>query len=165
MTRATYLALFEVLVTQVHQATSQPEFRYHYCNTSSNTTANSTCWTNLNTILSNLTSDKQIDYGFYNLSHGNYPNAVYTVGLCRGDVMSDFCHSCLKNSSVLLPLLCPDQKQDFGMYDECMLSYSRHLNIRQEGRSYNYCLNVEREHCNKLEQLQSSPNRIAAKYE
>ncbi|XP_054786898.1 cysteine-rich repeat secretory protein 38-like [Prosopis cineraria] len=127
MARATYLALFQflcVLVTQVYQATSQPEFRYYYCNTSSNTTANSTYQTNLNTILSNLTSNKQIDYGFYNLSHGNYPNTVYTVGLCRGDVMSDFCHSCLKNASVLLPLLCPDQKEAFGMYDECMLSYS-----------------------------------------
>ncbi|XP_028786256.1 uncharacterized protein LOC114742162 [Neltuma alba] len=125
MARA-YLALLQflcVLITQfLYEAISQPELRYHYC--SSSKTASSTYQTNLNTLLSNLTSNKQIDYGFYNLSYGSYPNTIYAVGLCRGDVMPELCRSCLKNSSVLLPQLCPNQKQAFGMYDECMLSYS-----------------------------------------
>ncbi|XP_028767257.1 cysteine-rich repeat secretory protein 58-like [Neltuma alba] len=117
MVRA-YLALLQflcVLITQLHVATSQPELQKYYCYNSSRT-ANSTYQTNRNTLLSNLTSNKQIDYGFYNLSYGNYPNTVYAVGLCRGDVMPDFCRSCLKISSFLLPQLCPDQKQAFGMY-------------------------------------------------
>ncbi|XP_028806149.1 putative cysteine-rich receptor-like protein kinase 9 [Neltuma alba] len=122
-----YLALlrfFCVLITQLsHGASSQPEFRDYYCSNSSNT-SNSTYQNNLNTLLSNLASDKQIDYGFYNLSYGSYPNTIYAVGLCRGYVMPDFCRSCLKNSSVLLPQLCPNQKQAFGIYDECSLSYS-----------------------------------------
>ncbi|XP_028772734.1 cysteine-rich receptor-like protein kinase 29 [Neltuma alba] len=122
-----HLALLQflcVLITQLsHGASSRPEFRDYYCSNSSNT-SKSTYRNNLNTLLSNLASDKQIDYGFYNLSYGSYPNTIYAVGLCRGDVMPDFCPSCLKNSSVLLPQLCPNQKQAFGMYDECMLSYS-----------------------------------------
>lgn len=120
-----YLALFQilcVLISQLYEATSQPEFRTHYCSSSNKT--NSTYQTNLNTLLSNLTFNKQAGYGFYNLSYGDYPNKIYAVGLCRGDIMPDFCHSCLKNSAVLLPQLCPNQKQAFGMYDECMLSYS-----------------------------------------
>ncbi|KAK4284438.1 hypothetical protein QN277_001270 [Acacia crassicarpa] len=119
----TLLQLLCVLLSQLYEAASQPEFRSYRCSSSSNTT-NNTYQTNLNSLLSNLTSNKQIDYGFYNHSYGNYPNTVYAVGLCRGDVMPDFCRSCLKNSSDLLPRLCPNQKQAFGMYDECMLSYS-----------------------------------------
>ncbi|KAI9127873.1 hypothetical protein K1719_000866 [Acacia pycnantha] len=119
----TLLQLLCVLLSQLYEAASQPEFRSYRCSSNSNTTSN-TYQTNLNTLLSNLTSNKQIDYGFYNHSYGNYPNTIYAVGLCRGDVMPDFCRSCLKNSSILLPRLCPNQKQAFGMYDECMLSYS-----------------------------------------
>lgn len=60
-------------------------------------TANRTYHTNLNTLLSNLTSNKGIDYGFYNLSYGKNTDKVYAIGLCRGDVKPDECRSCLNN--------------------------------------------------------------------
>ncbi|XP_028767260.1 putative cysteine-rich receptor-like protein kinase 9 [Neltuma alba] len=137
MARA-YLALLQFLCVLITQllcgASSQPEFLDHYCSNSSNT-ANITYQTNLNTLLSNLGSDTQINCGFHNLSYGSYPNTIYAVGLCRGDVMSDFCRSCLKNSSVLLPELCPNQKQDIGMYDECMLSVTARYNNDENDRN------------------------------
>ncbi|KAF7811117.1 putative receptor-like protein kinase [Senna tora] len=102
-----------------------PEFRYSHCfNNQGNYTNTSTYYTNLHTLLSNLTSNTLIDYGFYNLSFGQSPDRVSAIGLCRGDVKVDACRSCLNNASILLPQLCPNQKVAMGGYDECMLRYS-----------------------------------------
>ncbi|KAI4298621.1 hypothetical protein L6164_032157 [Bauhinia variegata] len=102
---------------------AQPDFRYSYC-LSDNYTTNSMYETNLNTLLSNLTSNTEIDYGFYNLSYGPNSDRVNAFGLCRGDVKPSNCRSCLENSRVLLPQKCPVQKAAIGGYDECMLYYS-----------------------------------------
>ena len=110
----------------VSQASAQPSFLYYYCG-SDNNTANSTIYhTNLNTLFSNLTSNTEIKYSFYNSSHGQNTDKVNALGLCRGDVKPDDCRSCLNDSRVLLTQLCPNQKEAIGWYkyDNCMLCYS-----------------------------------------
>ena len=67
---------------------------------------NSTYQSNLNTLLSTLSSYKEINYGFYNISVGQNPNKVNAIALCRGDTQ-DKCHSCLNDSRLLLPQRCP----------------------------------------------------------
>ncbi|KAJ7967042.1 Cysteine-rich receptor-kinase-like protein [Quillaja saponaria] len=115
-------SLFLILITQT---TAQPKFQYQFCRTDEgNYTANSTYKANLNTLLSNLTSNIEIDYGFYNSSHGQNSDKVYAVGLCRGDVKPDDCRSCLNDTIVLLPKVCPNQKEAIAGYDNCMLRYS-----------------------------------------
>jgi len=115
--------LFIIII--VSQAQGQPEFlRYACLNDKGNYTANSTYQNNLNTLLSNLTSNEQINYGFYNFSYGQNTDKVNAIGLCRGDVKPDACRSCLNNSRVLLTKLCPNQKEAIGWYDNCMLRYS-----------------------------------------
>ncbi|KAL4593750.1 hypothetical protein ACB092_M014800 [Castanea dentata] len=89
-----------------------------------NYTSNDTYKTNLNQVLSSLSSNTEIDYGFYNFSYGKSPDQVYSLGLCRGDVKPDICRSCLNNATNLLTLLCPNQKEAIGWYDYCMLRYS-----------------------------------------
>jgi len=119
-----FLCMFLILLTISHSY-AQTSFLYHFCmNEKGNYTANSTYHNNLNTLLSNLSSDTDIDYGFYNFSHGQSSDRVNAIGLCRGDVKPDACCRCLNDSKVLLQQLCPNQKEAIGWYDSCMLRYS-----------------------------------------
>ncbi|KAI4298606.1 hypothetical protein L6164_032143 [Bauhinia variegata] len=117
-----FFCFFGILISQ---ATVQPSFLSNHCmNDKGNYTANSTYQTNLNTLLSNLSSNTQVDYGFYNFSLGENSDQVNAIGLCRGDIKPDVCRSCLNDSRVFLTQLCPNQKEAIGWYDNCMLRYS-----------------------------------------
>ncbi|XP_045787083.1 cysteine-rich receptor-like protein kinase 10 isoform X1 [Trifolium pratense] len=114
-----------LLIIVVSPTKGQPNFLYNFCmNDNGNYTANSTYQTNLNILLSNLSSNTQINYGFYNFTYGQNTDKVNAIGLCRGDVKPDACRNCLNNSRVLLTRLCPNQKEAIGWYDSCMLRYS-----------------------------------------
>uniref|UniRef100_A0A7N2MSL0 Uncharacterized protein n=1 Tax=Quercus lobata TaxID=97700 RepID=A0A7N2MSL0_QUELO len=115
-----------------------PNFLYHFCLDNGNYTSKSTYNANLNNALSSLSSNTEIDYGFYNFSYGQNPDKVYSLGLCRGDVQPDICRSCLNNATNLLPLLCPNQKEAIGWYDYCMLRYSFRdiFNIKETSPSF-----------------------------
>ncbi|KAL2324322.1 hypothetical protein Fmac_023380 [Flemingia macrophylla] len=89
-----------------------------------NYTANSTYHNNLNTLLTTLTSNTQVDYGFYNMSYGQDPNRVNAIAMCRGDVEPNECRSCLNDSRGNLTRGCPNQKEAILFYDNCMLRYS-----------------------------------------
>ncbi|PQM32585.1 hypothetical protein Pyn_10223 [Prunus yedoensis var. nudiflora] len=107
-----------------------PDFRSHSCsNEKGNYTTNSTYQTNLNTLLSSLSSPSYNGngYGFYNSSYGENADEVHAIALCRGDVMADTCRGCLSNSTQKLTQLCPNQKEAFGFYDECMLRYANRV--------------------------------------
>ncbi|CAB4283560.1 unnamed protein product [Prunus armeniaca] len=90
------------------------------------TPTNSTYKTNLNTLLSSLSSPSNNGngYGFYNLSYGENPDQVYAIGLCRGDVTVDFCRGCLSNATQQITQGCPNQKEAFGVIEQCTLRYS-----------------------------------------
>ncbi|XP_045786994.1 cysteine-rich receptor-like protein kinase 10 [Trifolium pratense] len=114
-----------LLIIIVSQTNGQPDFLYNFCiNDKGNYTANSTYQNNLNILLSNLSSNTQINYGFYNFSYGQNNDKVNAIGLCRGDVKPDVCRNCLNDSRVLLTRLCPNQKEAIGWYEDCMLRYS-----------------------------------------
>ena len=77
----------------------QSDFLYNFCSEIvGNYTDNSTYEANLNTLLSSLSSNNEIDYGFYNFSYGQNSDKVNAIALCRGDVMTDACRSCVNNS-------------------------------------------------------------------
>ena len=108
----------------VSQAIAQPDFLAYYCLGKGNYISNGTYNTNLKQVLSSLSSNTEIDYGFYNISYGKSPDEVYSLGLCRGDAKPDICRSCLNNTTNLLPQRCPNQKEAIGWSDYCMLRYS-----------------------------------------
>ncbi|XLT11124.1 hypothetical protein HN51_056917 [Arachis hypogaea] len=119
--------LLSVLVIFTSLATSQPDFVHYVCkDNNGNYTANSTYSSNLNTLLSNLSSiiGTTNDYRFYNLSNGQNTDKVNLIWMCRGDVTKEDCLSCLNDSRILLPKVCPNQKEATGWYDYCMLRYS-----------------------------------------
>ncbi|KAI5324576.1 hypothetical protein L3X38_033649 [Prunus dulcis] len=98
-----------------------------YCyNDKGNYTTKSTYQTNLNTLLSSLSSPSNNGngYGFYNSSYGENPDQVYAIGLCRGDVTGNPCRYCLSNATQILTQSCPNQKQAFVVFDHCTLRYA-----------------------------------------
>ncbi|XP_027929669.1 cysteine-rich receptor-like protein kinase 15 isoform X3 [Vigna unguiculata] len=102
-----------------------PDFHSaNYCFPSVNFTANSTFDTNLRTLLSTLTSNTEINYGFYNFLQGQGTDKVNAIGLCRGDVKPDECRSCLNSSQTNLTQLCPNQKEAIKWEEKCMVRYS-----------------------------------------
>ncbi|WJX21089.1 non-specific serine/threonine protein kinase [Trifolium repens] len=117
--------LLLLIITIVSQAKAQPNFLDYFCiDDNGNYTANSKYQHNLNILLSNLSTNTQINYGFYNFSYGQNTDKVNAIGLCRGDVKPDDCRNCLNDSRVLLTRLCPNQKEAIGWYENCMLRYS-----------------------------------------
>ncbi|KAH7521654.1 hypothetical protein FEM48_Zijuj07G0056000 [Ziziphus jujuba var. spinosa] len=103
-----------------------PEYRYSVCPNTSTFTPNSTYQSNLNQLLSYLTSNSTRDTGFYNTSAGQDPgNVVYGSILCRGDVTIDMCQECVTIASKdLVEKYCSVAKVAVIWYDRCMIRYS-----------------------------------------
>lgn len=89
-----------------------------------NYTSNSAYKRNLNSVLSFITSNTSIDYGFYNESAGQEPGKVNAIALCRGDIATDVCRGCIQNATQEILQVCPNQKQAIIWDAECMLRYS-----------------------------------------
>ncbi|XP_020224175.1 putative receptor-like protein kinase At4g00960 [Cajanus cajan] len=121
------ILLITISISQVSAANTTQDYQY-FCDFTNrgNYTANSTYHTNLNTLLSTLISNTEIDYGFYNFTNGENTDKVYAIGLCRGDVKPEECRSCLNGSRANLTQLCPNRKEAIGWYEneKCMLRYS-----------------------------------------
>uniref|UniRef100_A0A6M2EQV4 Gnk2-homologous domain-containing protein n=1 Tax=Populus davidiana TaxID=266767 RepID=A0A6M2EQV4_9ROSI len=96
----------------------------HICSDTGNFTNSSDYKSNLNNLLSSFSSNTKIDYGFYNDSYGQNNDKVTAISLCRGDKKPETCRSCITNSSQELTKLCPNQKEAYIWYDDCMLRYS-----------------------------------------
>ncbi|XP_028753431.1 putative receptor-like protein kinase At4g00960 isoform X4 [Neltuma alba] len=125
MTIIISIALLSFVSHFIILTTAQQNFLHHLCfNSAGNYTNTSSYDTNLKTLLSNLTSDPKIDYGYYTSSEGQNPNRVNALGLCRADVKPDSCRSCLNNATILLRKLCPNQKEGYGFNDGCILRYA-----------------------------------------
>ncbi|KAL3742082.1 hypothetical protein ACJRO7_017547 [Eucalyptus globulus] len=98
----------------------------HVCGTNSNFTANGTYGDNLNALLISVVAAAAADdYGFYNLSAGGgSADSVNAIALCRGDVATANCRSCLNDSAPEIARRCPFLKEAIIWYDKCMLRYS-----------------------------------------
>ncbi|CAI8606392.1 unnamed protein product [Vicia faba] len=98
-------------------------------NNKANYTTNSTYHKNLNTLLTTLTSNTDINYGFYNFSFGENNDKVYSIGLCRGDLLPSDCRTCLNGSRENLTTVCPNQREAifWSENERCMLRYSNRL--------------------------------------
>ncbi|KVH88332.1 Gnk2-homologous domain-containing protein [Cynara cardunculus var. scolymus] len=101
---------------------AKTELLYAVCSSGENYTRTSSFRTNLETALSIKTT--QINYGFYNFSGRPNSDRVDVIGLCRGDINSTSCRSCLHDSGENLRQQCPNQKEAIAWADECMIRYS-----------------------------------------
>ncbi|KAG5117442.1 hypothetical protein JHK84_043555 [Glycine max] len=83
--------------------------------------------TNLNSILSWLSTDAATSKGYNHYSFGNSTSgnhAVYGLYDCRGDVVGYFCQFCVSTAAREILQRCPNGVSAFIWYDFCMLKYS-----------------------------------------
>lgn len=119
-----YTSLVFIFTAIFGRTNSSPDFTQYVCSNSvGNYTQNSTYQSNLNKLLSSLSSNIS-PYGFYNSTAGEDPDRVYAIMLCRGDASIQNCQNCIHDSVTKLVLLCPNQKEAIGWYTSCMLRFS-----------------------------------------
>ncbi|KAJ6333382.1 hypothetical protein OIU77_009284, partial [Salix suchowensis] len=122
------LSFLYILLLQPSLNAAQPNFTHYDCNwnivSNSNYTTDSNFHRNLNSVLSYIASATPIDYGFYQLFAGEFPDSVNAFALCRGDVAVDVCRSCVNNSTRKILEVCPNTMDVFGVYELCLIRYS-----------------------------------------
>jgi hypothetical protein len=110
-------------LTRTHVAAQT--YLYHFCENTS-FLQNSVYSSNINSLLSSLSSNATGNIEFYNTTAGQTTssNPVYGLFLCRGDVGPEVCRKCVVNATQELDAKCSREKIAVIWYDECMVRYS-----------------------------------------
>lgn len=120
--------LSTLLLIALHSPTADAaDVLYQICGSTGNFTANTTYDANLQTLLTNLTTsatNSTSNFGFAKSTVGSVPNQISGLVLCRGDVNSSTCSSCLSQASQDIQNLCPYNKEAIIYYDFCLLRFS-----------------------------------------
>ncbi|KAL3740588.1 hypothetical protein ACJRO7_021808 [Eucalyptus globulus] len=103
-----------------------PELLDYECPNTTLFTPNSTYQSNLNTLLSSLSSAATNNTdGFANATAGqNPPDQAYGLFLCRSDISTATCSDCVATGKRDIRQVCPDQRVSVIWYEKCMLRYS-----------------------------------------
>ncbi|XP_015882334.3 putative cysteine-rich receptor-like protein kinase 9 isoform X1 [Ziziphus jujuba] len=111
------------LISLGTKSEAAPTYLYHNCTNTTTFTPNSIYQTNLNHLLSVLSSNSSVE--FYKATAGQDPsNSVHGLFLCRGDVNTTACRDCVTTATKEVIRRCPVEKQNIIWYDECQLRYS-----------------------------------------
>ncbi|KAG2240419.1 hypothetical protein Bca4012_023313 [Brassica carinata] len=118
-----FLFLFSFLNSFIVSA-QDPTYLSHVCQNTTTYTRNSTYFTNLQTLLSSLSSpNASYTTGFQNATVGEPPDRVSGYFTCFG-VSPELCRRCVSFSVEDALIRCPNEKEVVLNYEECMLSYS-----------------------------------------
>ncbi|RXH82047.1 hypothetical protein DVH24_036388 [Malus domestica] len=121
----TLLLIFSIFTLPSFLTNTEADYLFHICPNTTTFTPNSTFQSNLNRLLSNLSSNANRSTSFYNTTVQTPNNAVYGLFLCRGDVLgTDACETCVANATAGALQRCPIEKEVVIWYDDCMLRYS-----------------------------------------
>ncbi|AES62686.1 cysteine-rich receptor-kinase-like protein [Medicago truncatula] len=118
---------FTLIITIITtQAATDLSFIQSYCPNTNTFSSNTTYQTNLNKLLSILSSNSTNKNGFYYTTVGanNPVNTVYGAFLCRGDRTQKECKDCVSAASNQIPQKCPKAKESVIWLAECMIRYS-----------------------------------------
>ncbi|KAK1582374.1 hypothetical protein Q3G72_014383 [Acer saccharum] len=96
---------------------------YHFCSSSETFTTNSPYESNLNKLTAYLNYQAP-PTGFGKGSLGQKPNQANGLALCRGDMSSSDCKSCVVEASSEIRKRCPNNKAAIIWYDNCLFKYS-----------------------------------------
>ncbi|KAG2317413.1 hypothetical protein Bca52824_020535 [Brassica carinata] len=120
----TFLFLFSFL-TGFTTSAQDPTYLEYICPSTPTYTNDSTYSTNLETVLSSLSSpDASYSTGFQNATAGEDPDKVSGLFLCRGDVSEVVCRNCVAYGVEDTLKRCPGKKEVVLYYDQCMVRYS-----------------------------------------
>ena len=104
------------------QNTEPLDYRYS-CLDQSSVAPSSKYQTNLQSLISSLSNDASTSNGFGNRTEGSDEDMVYGLYLCRGDVNSSLCHSCVQDSGRLIQQHCPNNATAVLWYPFCLIRY------------------------------------------
>jgi hypothetical protein len=122
------LTLLIIFINSSTYYAQDPNFLYQVCSPNK-FTSNSTYQINLKTLLSSLSSKatNQNTLFFNNTIAGkNHSETVYGLFMCRGDIPTNLCSSCVGNATKRLSTNteCSVSVRAVIWYDECMVRYS-----------------------------------------
>ncbi|KAK4857877.1 hypothetical protein QYF36_007511 [Acer negundo] len=115
----TFLLTLSVIFRLISLIDCHPTYNKYLCLSPANERASNTYMSNLDSLLDSLSSKASAN-SFYNDSS----NGIYSLFLCREDVTSTTCQTCVNNATQLIRQRCPSRKRGIVWYDECMLRYS-----------------------------------------
>ncbi|XP_058769618.1 cysteine-rich receptor-like protein kinase 10 [Vicia villosa] len=123
------LFLFVCLTSITSTSSSlSPTYNDIYCpnNTTFDSNNKTILKSNLNVLLSSLVTNATLGGAdFYSTFMGlGTTNVVNGVFLCRGDINSTMCQSCITTAARDITRLCPNKTESIIWYDECMLRYT-----------------------------------------
>ncbi|KAK7405574.1 hypothetical protein VNO78_07007 [Psophocarpus tetragonolobus] len=102
-----------------------PNYMGDDCHNTTQKSLSSAYQTNLNSILSWLSTDAATSKGYnHSIFGNNASDAVYGLYDCRGDIVGYFCQFCVSTAVRELLQRCPNRASGFIWYDFCMLKYS-----------------------------------------
>ncbi|XP_021296704.1 cysteine-rich repeat secretory protein 38-like [Herrania umbratica] len=96
---------------------------FHFCSNTGNFSAYDPYEGKLNKLTCYL-SFQAPPSGFGLGSTGQTPNQAYGLALCRGDVSTPDCQTCVVEAGNEIGKLCPSNKGAIIWYDNCLLKYS-----------------------------------------
>ncbi|XP_060675531.1 cysteine-rich receptor-like protein kinase 25 [Ziziphus jujuba] len=136
------VSILSSYLTMTTEAT--PTYHYHFCSNTTTFNLNSPYKSNLDIVLSNLSSNaaQESDFIFFRADAGDNgtSNYVYGIYLCRGDVNSAICHDCVLTSIEYARQKCSVEKEVIIWYDECMLRYSNQSFQSTMSASPSFCM-------------------------
>ncbi|KAL5578972.1 hypothetical protein UlMin_011414 [Ulmus minor] len=101
-----------------------PVYLYHICPNTSTYTPNSIYQSNLNHLLSVLSSNATRESYYATTAGNDSSTTVYGQFLCRGDMNATTCRDCVQFAVKDAVKRCPVEKEAMIWYDECQLRYS-----------------------------------------
>ncbi|KAK4846654.1 hypothetical protein QYF36_020396 [Acer negundo] len=121
---SSFLYLLITLAFLLHTAfgASSP-YLYHFCSSSENYTSNAPYESNLNKLAAYLNYQTP-PTGFGKGALGQKPNQANGLALCRGDVSSSDCKTCVVEASSEIRKRCPYNKAAIIWYDYCLYKYT-----------------------------------------
>jgi hypothetical protein len=96
MDRPSLVSLFSRILITLCFGIAQPQ---QFCSNKGTYSVNSTYSNNLNLLLSSLPSSIAENGIFYKATVGQGPDKVYALALCREDLPSEKCYSCVNTTS------------------------------------------------------------------
>ncbi|KAL5138002.1 Cysteine-rich receptor-like protein kinase 25 [Glycine soja] len=117
--------LFNFSITKT-EAIDNLQYLNHSCSSNKTFTPNSTYQSNLQTLLTSLSSHATTAQ-FFNTTTGGGDAAgenIYGSFMCRGDVSNHTCQECIKTATQQITVRCLNSKEALIWYHECMVRYS-----------------------------------------
>ncbi|XP_076927901.1 cysteine-rich receptor-like protein kinase 26 [Bidens hawaiensis] len=118
------LLFFQIYISlNIFLIKAQPAYPFWICQNDSTYTLNSVYRRNLDAALTSLPIINT-GFGYFNSSAGQGTDKANAICLCRGDVDTNMCQSCLRDAIYRLTNTCPNQTEAVIYYEFCLLKYS-----------------------------------------